>query len=156
MQKGENPTVDANAVHPPEIQDDDPRNLKNLMINVHKLNSQSSADTKYDPPPPPRVDKNGKEVNEAFAATLDTPDIKLIREVLFALGALATIVLIMVIFCYLDPKLYRSISEVQNGLTYIGIAAVLSTINIGLIYFSMRTNEIILWYPPLAHARVWY
>lgn len=156
MQAGENPTVDANAVHPPEIHEDDPRHLNNLMANIHKLNSQSSADTKYDPKPPPRVDKDGKEISEAFEAALDTPDIKLIREVLFALGAMATIVLIMVLFCFLDPKLYRNISEVNHGLTYIGIAAVISTINIGLIYFSMKTNEIILWYPALADARVWY
>jgi hypothetical protein len=156
MQAGENPTVDANAVHPPEIQKDDPRRLENLMAKIHTLNSQSASDTKYDPKPPPRVDRNGKEVSEAFEDALDTPDIKLIRQLLYAFGALSLVTLIMVIFAFLDPKMYRSISEVNNGFLYLKISAGLSVVNIIFVYFSMAANEVILWYPALKEARVWY
>ena len=156
MQAGENPTVDANAVHPPEIQKDDPRRLENLMAKIHTLNSQSASDTKYDPKPPPRVDRNGREVSEAFEVALDTPDIKLIRQLLYAFGALSLITLIMAVFAFIDPKMYRSISEVSNGPLYLKIAAALSLVNIIFVYFSMAANEIILWYPALKEARVWY
>jgi hypothetical protein len=156
MQAGLNPTVDANAVHPPEIRKDDPRNLTNLMTKIHILNAQSSSDTKYDPKPPRRVDKNGNEVSEAFEVALDTPDIKLIGELLYAFGALALIVLVMAIFSYLDPKIYRSISEVKCGTFFVGLAALISIINIVLIYFSLKSNEIVQWYPALKDARVIY
>jgi len=155
MQSGENPTVDANAVHPPEIRKDDPRHLENLMSKIHALNSQSSSDTKYDPKPPPRVDRNGKEVSEAFEDALETPDIKLIGELLYAFGALAAIVLVMCLFTYLDPKLYLNISQVPYGFLYIKIAATLSLINVILIFFSLKSNEIVQWYPALKTER-WY
>jgi hypothetical protein len=156
MQTGENPTVDANAVHPPEIHKDDPRRLENLMSKIYALNAQSASDTKYDPKPPPRVDRNGNEVSEAFEDALDTPDIKLIGELIYAFGALSLIVLVMCIFTYIDPKMYRSISEVHNGTLYIKIAAGLSIVNLLFSYFSLKSNEIIQWYPALKDARVWY
>ena len=62
----------------------------------------------------------------------------------------------MVIFAFLDPKMYRSISEVNNGFLYLKISAGLSVVNIIFVYFSMAANEVILWYPALKEARVWY
>jgi hypothetical protein len=156
MQSGMSPTVDAGAVHPPEIQKGDPRHLDNLMTKIHVLYAQTASDTKYDPKPPTRVDRNGNEVKEAFEAALDTPDIKLTGEILYAFGASALIILVMVIFSYIDPKTYRIISETNNGLLYLKITAGISLVNLGLIYSSLKTNEIIQWYPALAHARIWY
>ena len=64
MQAGSNVTLDASAAVPQEIRANDPRHLGNLTKNMSKINAQVSTDTKYDPTPPPRVDKNGKPIIE--------------------------------------------------------------------------------------------
>ena len=156
MQTGLSTTVDAGALHPIEIHSDDPRHLNNLTARIASMNSQSASDTKYDPKAPPRVDRNGKEVSEAFVAELDVPYTKLYGEFLYATGALSLIIFIMALFTYLDPKMYLSISQNPRGLTLIGLAAFISLISMGISYYGFRTNEVILWYPVLKYPRVAY
>jgi hypothetical protein len=156
MQSGSNPTVDANAAIPIEFHKDDPRHMNNLIRNIASLNAQSSSDTKYDPKPPPRVDRKGNEVNESFSAKLDISDTKIHSEILYACGALASIILIMVIFAYLDPKMFRIISQIDNGFLYINVAAIISLISMGVAYYGYKINEIMLWYPALKPRRIVY
>lgn len=148
----------SNAVYPIEIQSDDPNYIDNLVNTMHKLNVQSAADTKYDPVPHPRVNKEGKviETDEGFEAAYEASDTKLTGQVLYLLGAFSGIILIMAVFAYVDPKMLRSITEVKNGVRYLAAAAVVSVINLIFIYFSMKKNEVMLWYPPLKDARIWY
>ena len=42
MQTGSNPTLDANAQHPPEIRSSDPRHLGNLTKKMNAINSHAS------------------------------------------------------------------------------------------------------------------
>jgi hypothetical protein len=169
MQTGIVPDVDtSNAVYQIEIQKDNPSHLDNLVTRLHTLNSQTSADTKFDPKAPPRVDKSGKIVNEAFysnnnsnvesstSAVLDIPDTKIIGQILYALGGLSAIILVMTFFIFLDPKLYNNIQQVTNGVRFTIYAGIISVVNMSLIYMSLKYNEIILWYPALKHARTWY
>ena len=153
MQTGLSPTVDATAHNPIEIQSDDPRHLKNLTSRIASLNAQSASDTKYDPKAPNRVDKNGNEVNEAFEATLEVTDTKIQGELLYATGALSAIILIMTIFTYIDPKTYLSITQVNNGVRYLGFTAIISLLTMGVSYYGLRTNETIQWYPTLKYPQ---
>jgi len=156
MQTGLSPTVSAGSLHPIEIHSDDPRHLTNLTARIASMNAQSASDTKYDPKAPPRVDRNGKEVSEAFVATLDVPDTKINGELLYATGALSLIVFIMALFTYLDQKMYLSISQNPRGTTLIALTAVISLISMGLSYYGVRTNEVILWYPESKQPRIAY
>ena len=156
MQAGQSITVDASAAQPAEIQKDDPRHLGNLMSKIAVLNSQAASDTKYDPKPPPRVDKNGKEVLENFKTELDASDIKLIGEFLYGFGALSSIVLVMAVFALIDPKTNRTVANTNNGYMMVGAAIAISLGNIVLVFFSLKSNEIVQWYPALKDGRVIY
>jgi hypothetical protein len=156
MQAGQSISVDASFVQPSEIHKDDPRHLENLMRKISILNAQAASDTKYDPKPPPRVDKNGEEVNEAFISPLEASDIKLIGEMLYGLGALSAIVFVMALFTLIDPKTSTTISTIKNGYTLIILSIVISLLNIVFIYFSLKRNEIIQWYPALKDGRIYY
>ena len=149
MQTGVNIVVDANAVHPPEIRDDDPRHIGNLMVTLTKSNAQASADTKYDPKPPPRVDINGNEVTEAFSAELGVNDTKLTDEVLYAIGATALILVVMSILILIDPMTHRIVSQVPHGILFIGLSIGISFVTMCIIAYARYWNDIILWYPQL-------
>jgi hypothetical protein len=147
MQSGSNPTLDANAAHPPEIRKDDPRHLGNLTKKMNSLNSQVSADTKYDPAPPPRVDKDGNPVTETFVSPVPASDQKIYAEYFYALGGLSLIILVAIIVCVVDPRL-RS-STFKNKWASIGIivTATFCTLTILISYFSHRQIMSDLWYP---------
>lgn len=153
------PIDTSDAVYPPGIQKEDPNHLDNLLRRLHSLNNQSAADTKYDPKPPPRINKEGhniEEMEEGFEAEITASDTKLTGQLLYAFGACSAIIFIMTLFAYLDPYMYRSITEVKNGFKYVNISAGIALINIIFVYFSLKKNEIMLWYPPLKDARIWY
>ena len=149
MQAGQIVTVDASTTQPIEISKDDPRHAKNLSTSVTKLNSQAAADTKYDPKPPPRVDANGKEVMEQFIAPIDATDIQLIAEFLYGFGALSAIILVMAVFCFIDPAVYNVVSKVRYGKEMVVGAVLISILNMTMVYYSLKRNEIIQWYPAL-------
>lgn len=150
MQAGQIVTVDASAAQPQEISSSDPRHLNNLSSSVTKLNSQAAADTKYDPKPPPRVDNSGKEVNEQFVAPIDATDIQLIAEFLYGFGALSAIILVMAVFCFIDPTVYAVVAKVRYGFEMVVGAVLISILNMSMVYFSLKRNEIIQWYPALS------
>lgn len=149
MQTGLNVVVDANAVHPPEIRSDDPRHIGRLSIALTKSNAQASADTKYDPKPPPRVDIHGNEVTEAFSADLIANDTKLTDEVLYAIGATAFIIVVIAILIIIDPMAHKIISQVPHGILFIGLSIGISCITMGIIAYARYWNDIITWYPQL-------
>jgi hypothetical protein len=153
MQTGMSITVDASAQNPIEIQSDDPRNLKKLTSRIALLNVQSASDTKYDPKPPNRVDKNGNEVSEAFAAKLEITDTKIHGALLYTTAAISAIILIVIIFSYIDPKVYLSITQTKNGLRYLGLASIISLLSMGVSYHGLKTNETIQWYPALKYPQ---
>ena len=147
MQSGSNPTLDANAAHPPEIRKDDPRHLGNLTKRMNSLNSQVSADTKYDPAPPPRVDKDGNPVTEYFVAETPPSDLKIYDEYFYALGGLSLIILVAFIVCLVDPRLRSSTFRNKWSSLAIIITATFSTITILISYLSHRQIISDLWYP---------
>ena len=138
------PIDTSDAVYPPGIQKDDPNHLDNLIRRLHSLNNQSTADTKYDPKAYPRINKEGQiqdDTREGFEAVFVASDTKLTGQLLYAFGACSSIILIIVLFSYLDPKMYRSILEVKNGLKYVNIAGGISILNIIFVY----KNIVIIW-----------
>lgn len=147
MQAGSNVTLDASAAVPQEIRANDPRHLGNLTKNMSKINAQVSSDTKYDPTPPPRVDKNGKPLIEHYTAELGASDTKLIDEKLFAIGALAVIVAVTILVIVLDPKLHSAVSQTQNGYVFLSVAALLCAITVLVVMRARYYNEIKMWYP---------
>lgn len=147
MQAGSNVTLDASAAVPQEIRANDPRHLGNLTKNMSKINAQVSSDTKYDPTPPPRVDKNGKPLVENYTAELGASDTKLIDEKLFAIGALAAIVAVTILVIVLDPKLQSAVSQTQNGYVFLSVAALLCAITVLVVMRARYYNEIKMWYP---------
>ena len=150
MQAGTNVTVDANAAHPSDIRPSDPRHLNNLSKNMTVINSQVSADTKYDPQAPPRVDKNGKPVKESFMSELGASDQKLRDEKLYAVGAIAAIVGVTILVVLSDPKMRAPVATIRNGYLFLGSSLLLCLITIGTVAYARRQNEIITWYPQLA------
>ena len=147
MQAGSNVTLDANAAVPQEIRANDPRHLGNLTKNMSKINAQVSSDTKYDPTPPPRVDKNGKPIIENYIAELGPSDAKLVDEKLFAIGALAVIVAVTILVIVLDPKLQSAVSQTQNGYVFLSVAALLCATTVLVVMRARHYNEIKMWYP---------
>jgi hypothetical protein len=149
MQAGGNTTLDANAAHPPEIRKDDPRHLGNLTKKMGEINSQVSSDTKYDPAPPPRVDRNGNTVRETFVSSVPPPDAKLANEFLYAVGATAVAVLVAIAVIIVDPVLRKKIMEIEYSLPLMGSVSLLAAMTIWLVDDAMDKNEMILWYPSL-------
>ena len=149
MQAGNNVTLDANANHPPEIRPDDPRHLGNLTKKMNVVNAQVASDTKYDPAPPPRVDQNGKPVNESFVSEVPVPDSRLSSEFLYAVGATALTVIVVVIVLIVDPRLRRQIAQIQYSYYLLSATTVLAIITIFVCKQAMNQNEVITWYPSL-------
>jgi hypothetical protein len=147
MQSGSNPTLDANAAHPPEIRNDDPRHLGNLTKRMNSLNNQVSADTKYDPAPPPRVDKDGKPVTETFVSPVPSSDLKIYAEYFYTLGGLSLIILVAIFVCLVDPRLrFITFKNKWSSISLI-ITAVFCIVTIFISYFSHRQIISDLWYP---------
>ena len=149
MQAGASVTVDANAAIPQEIQPNDPRHLGNLTANMTRINAQVSNDTKYDPAPPPRVDKNGKPVIEQFVAQLEASETQLRGERFYAVGAIAAIIVVCILVVAADPKLNSTVKEIRNGYMFLGLSGVMSLITIYIMIRAIKTNELITWYPQL-------
>ena len=147
MQSGSNPTLDANAAHPPEIRKDDPRHLGNLTKKMNAMNSQVSADTKYDPAPPPRVDKDGKPVTESFIAEVPVSDIKLYDEYFVALGGLSLIIIVAISVCLIDPKVRTNILKSKTNSIAMAATVIICIGTISLAYVSHRQILQDLWYP---------
>ena len=149
MQSGQTATVAAGAAVPSEIQSTDPRHLNNLTKNMTQINAQVSNDTKYDPTPPPRVDKDGNPIRESFVSELEASEVELRAEKLYAVGAIAAIVGVCVLVIAADPKMRAPLSNVQNGYLFLGLSGIICLITIYIIVRALRTNEIITWYPQL-------
>jgi hypothetical protein len=149
MQTGSNPTLDANAQHPPEIRGSDPRHLGNLTKKMNAINSQVASDTKYDPAPPPRVDQNGRPVAENFSnfETVPISDVKLVAERLYIATGLAGIVLVVVAVIFADPKLRKQAAQIEHGYLLLGSVALLSIITIGITLNYLKNTELAMWYP---------
>jgi hypothetical protein len=147
MQSATNPTLDANAQHPPEIREDDPRHLKNLMKNMNKINSQVSSDTKYDPAPPPRVDKDGKVVKESFIADLPPTDIKLQEEFLHILRAGVLLVFVGLLVTIFDSNMRNYAFSTKSGPRYLLAVFFISSIALLIISESQRRITLNKWYP---------
>jgi len=153
MQTGSNPTLDANAQHPPEIRSSDPRHLGNLTKKMNAINSQVASDTKYDPAPPPRVDQNGRPVEEHFVSEIETnasvpvSETKLAAERLYIATGLAAIVLVIVGVIFTDPKLRKQAAQIEYGFLLLGAVAVLSIATIGITLHYHKNTELALWYP---------
>lgn len=150
MQTGSNPTVDANAAIPTDIQADDPRHLNNLTKKMNSLNAQTSNDTLYDPLPPPRLDGNGNPIEERFTnsgAPLGLTDVKIADEYLYAVGATAAGVLVLIAVILLDPVSRKNISTIEMSFPLLGGAAVLAIMTMAVVYEAMQRNHYIKWYP---------
>lgn len=152
MQTGSNPTLDANAQHPPEIRSSDPRHLGNLTKKMNAINSQVASDTKYDPAPPPRVDQNGRPVAENFAdldsyASVPISDVKLVAERLYIATGLAAIVLVVVAVIFADPKLRKQAAQIEYGFLLLAAVGLLSITTIGITLNYQKNTELAMWYP---------
>jgi hypothetical protein len=150
MQTGSNPTVDANAAIPTDIQTDDPRHLNNLTKKMHSLNAQTSSDTLYDPPPPARLDANGNPIKESFTdsgAPIGLTDVKMTDEYLYAIGAAAAGVLVLIAVILLDPASRKNISSIEYSFSLLGGATVLAIMTLVVVYEAMQRNNYIRWYP---------
>ena len=139
--------MDANAQHPPEIRADDPRHLGNLTKKMNKINMQVSTDTKYDPSPPPRVDKEGRAVNESFVAAIPETDIHLQDEFLHLLRAGVYLVITGILVTILDPSLRKYMLSMRYGLHFLGIAFILSIISLIYINDTQRRIRYEIWHP---------
>ena len=147
MQSGSTPTLDANAQHPPEIRADDPRHLGNLTKKMNMINMQVSSDTKYDPAPPPRVNKEGKPVKESFVAAIPATDIQLQDEFLHLLRAGVYLVITGILVTLLDPSLRKYMLSMRYGLHFVGIAFILSIISLIYINDTQRRIRYEIWHP---------
>jgi len=114
------------------------------------INAQVSADTKYDPQAPPRVDKNGNPVKESFMSELGASEQRLRDERLYAVGAIAAIVGVTILVVLSDPKMRTPVASIRNGYLFLGASLLLCLITIGTVAYARRQNEIITWYPQLA------
>uniref|UniRef100_A0A6C0DR27 Uncharacterized protein n=1 Tax=viral metagenome TaxID=1070528 RepID=A0A6C0DR27_9ZZZZ len=150
MQTGNNSTVDANAAVPPEIQSDDPRHLKNLTAKMNSINAQTASDTKYDPAPPPRVDASGNPVREYFAdsgAPIGLTETRLSDEYLYAVGAAAASVLVIIAVILADPALFKNIAKIEYSFPLLGGAAVLAVMTLVIVREAMKRNNYVRWHP---------
>jgi hypothetical protein len=146
MQTGTNPHLDSNAAHSPEIREDDPRHLGNLTKKMSSMNSQVSADTKYDPVPPPRVSLDGTQIKEKFVSPLTT-DSDLFAELMYLIGGQSLIVIVLATIIIVDPTLRKILSTSNYGIITICLTLLLCMATIGVIKYSLYTNEINKWYP---------
>lgn len=151
MQSGSSPTLDSNAAIPPEIRPSDPRHLGNLTKKMGLINSQVASDTKYDPAPPPRVDRNGNPVNEEFSselsgAPLNVTDTKLLDEMLYAVGACGLIILVAIAVVIIDPSLRKQAASLQYGYYFLATASAFSVATLYVVYISRKQNNIDMWY----------
>lgn len=147
MQTASNPTLDANAKHPPEIREDDPRHLANLTKSMNRINAQVSSDTKYDPAPPPRVDRNGKVVKESFIAGLPPSDNKLEEEFLHLLRCGVFLVLVGLLVVLFDPAMRTYTFSTKYGprmLVAIFFISLISLVIINETQVKITTDK---WYP---------
>jgi len=149
MQAGTSVTVDANAAHPSDIRPNDPRHLNNLSKNMTSINAQVSADTKYDPQAPPRVDKSGKPIKEKFVSDLGASDQKIRDESLYAAGAVAAIVGVTIIVVLSDPKMRSPVSGIRNGYAFLFGSLLICLVTLLVVVHARRINEIKTWYPQL-------
>ena len=147
MQTGSAPTLDANAQHPPEIRADDPRHLGNLTKKMNMINAQVSSDTKYDPAPPPRVDKNGKPVNEAFIAEVPAGSAKIEGQYIHLIRAGVLLVITGILVTIFDPDLQKILVTSRYGIRFLMGASAMSVISLLFLRNSQRQNEIDIWYP---------
>jgi len=150
MQTGSNPTVDANAAIPPEIQPDDPRHLNNLTAKMNAINAQTASDTLYDPTPPPRVDASGNPVKEPFSnagAPIGLTDRSLADEYLYAVGAAALAALVIIAVILIDPAYRGTIAKIEYSFPLLGGAALLSVMTLVIVNEAMKRNNYIRWYP---------
>lgn len=147
MQTGSNPHLDANAAHSPEIREDDPRHLGNLTKRMSSMNSQVSADTKYDTTPPPRVDSTGAIVKEQFASPINNSDDTFFIELMYLIGGECLIVIVLATLFLVDPRLRKIALTSQYGLVTVIITILTSLITIGFVKYSLYQNESVKWYP---------
>jgi uncharacterized membrane protein len=147
MQAATNPTLDANAAHSPEIREDDPRHLGNLTKKMNKINGQVSADTKYDPAPPPRVDSKGNIVKESFVAEIPPSDLKLEEQFLHIIRCGVFLVLVGILVTMFDPDMRNYLFSVKYGITFLIIGFILSVIALLVISSTQRNIDIERWYP---------
>jgi len=147
MQTGSSPTLDANAQHPPEIRADDPRHLGNLTKKMNMINAQVASDTKYDPAPPPRVDKNGRPVNESFIAEIPAGASKMESEYIHLMRAGVLLVITGILVTIFDPYLRNSLVSSTYGVRLIMASSIMSLVSLYLISESETQNKIDMWYP---------
>ena len=147
MQSASNPTLDANAQHSSEIRADDPRHLSNLTKKMNSINSQVASDTKYDPAPPPRVDKDGKVVNESFVADIPMTDVKLENQFLHLLRAGVFLVLVGILVTILDSDMRKYVLTSTYGIKFILAALVISIITLLIIRDTQIQITEEIWYP---------
>jgi len=146
MQSGSNPTLDANAAHPQDIREDDPRHLGNLTKKMNSLNAQVSADTKYDPTPPKRVDKDGNPVEGFFVADVPVSSLKMESEKFYALGGIAVIIIIAVFINLLDPRLRYFVLRNNNLIRLIGLTLLFCVTTIIIVYICRKKLNSDIWY----------
>jgi hypothetical protein len=150
MNAGVNITVDANAVHPEQFHENDPRHLTNITKKIGLLNIQAAADTKYDPHPPTRVDATtGKTFEEPFIMELPPSDQKMVDEFFFMIGGFALIIIVIVFVVLLDPKFRNQIRKVPYGYYYVVGTLFVSILTLIVVKIGREKNEILMWYPPL-------
>jgi hypothetical protein len=147
MQTATNPTLDANSAHPPEIREDDPRHLGNLTKKMNSINRQVSSDTKYDPAPPPRVDKNGNVVKESFIAEVPPSDIKLEEQFLHIIRSGIYLVLVGILVTLFDPDMRNYLFSFKWGITFLITGFLICVISLLVISSSQRNIDIERWYP---------
>jgi len=147
MQTGTNPHLDANAAHSHEIREDDPRHLGNLTKRMAAMNSQVSADTKYDTHPPPRVDSTGAIVKETFVSPIDNSDEQMFTEQMYLIGGICLIVIVLAILIIVDPRLRKIAQSIPYGLPAVFGIIVAAIITIGVIKYTLDKNETNNWYP---------
>jgi hypothetical protein len=147
MQSGSSPVLDANAAHPPEIRENDPRHLGNLTKKMNSLNGQVSADTKYDPAPPPRVDQDGNPVTETFVSELPPSTLKIYGQYIYAFGALSLIILVAILVCVLDSRLRTRLFGQKWTANILILTSVVCIVTIAFCYKLHRQMKMDLWYP---------
>jgi hypothetical protein len=147
MQTGANPHLDANAAHSPEIREDDPRHLGNLTKRMSAMNSQVSADTKYDTHPPPRVDSTGAIVKEPFVSPIDDSDDQIFTEQMYLIVGVCLIIIVLGLLIVVDPRLRKIAQSSSYGLLAVIFICTVALITIGIIKYTLDKNETDKWYP---------
>jgi hypothetical protein len=142
MESGANPHLDANAVHSEEIREDDPRHLGNLTKRMSAMNSQVSADTKYDPQPPPRVDNTGKVIKEQFVSPITEPEDMLDIQKLYIIIGGALIIIVLVSVFFIDPRLRKIFTSYTYGISILLTIIFISLIFIGYSIYNIQQYDL--------------